>query len=211
MRLDDRTLRAIGQDLEAIGLFDFDLDLELEGERCVVRGVVDAPASSGTSLPSRGLKEWWKQYGNAESYVPSELAPVPIERVYLPRDIDRLDIEGKSRCRDKPAQPKRRDRPEGHSVAEILRVLAAYCKTAGFQPVSVSKRGERLTYDYLTESGHRQVEARVFSDLYRFMDGMVLKRKERGSEKKRLLRRPRNLSSEQAVTPLTTPTDDQGL
>ena len=168
MRLDDRTLRAIGQDLEAIGLFDFDLDLGLEGKSCVVRGVVDAPASSGTSLPSDGLKEWWKQFGKTAD-VPSELAPVPIERVYLPSDIDRLDIEGMSRRRDKPARPK----AEFHSVAEILRVLAAYCENAGLQPVSVSKRGERLKYVYLTESGGRRAAELGFSNLYSFLDWMV--------------------------------------
>ncbi len=181
MRLDDRTLRAIGQDLETTGMFDF--DLELEGERCVVRGRVASPASPEPSPPSRGLKDWWKQFRSTESDVPAELAPVPVERVYLSEDIDRLVAEGQSRRRDRQAWPNRHERPELHSIAEILRVVAVYCETAVLQPVSVSKRGKRLKYEYLTESAVRQVEERVFSDLYHFVDGMALKRSERESER----------------------------
>ena len=191
MRLDDRTLRAIGQDLEAIGLFDFDLDLGLDGEKCVVCGTMASPASPEPSPPSGGLKALWKQFGKTESDVPSsELGSVPVERVYLSSDVDRLDAKGKSRRGEIRAQRKTSDRPESHSVAEILRVLAAYCETAGLQLVKVSKRGEQLKYDYLSESGHRQVEERVFSDLYSFLDGMVSKRRKRGSKRKGLLRRP---------------------
>ena len=173
VKLDHRALRAIGQDLETIGLIDF--DLELEGERCVVRGMVVSPASPEPSPPSRGLKDVWK-FWKSESDVPSEQAPVPVERVYLPDDIDRLVAEGQSRRRDKRSWPKKDDRSEVDAIAESLRVLAFYCETAGLQPVSVSKRGKRLKCGYLTSSGVRQVEERDFSELYNFSDGMVLKR-----------------------------------
>ena len=152
MKLDHRTLRAIGQDLETIGVLDF--DLKLAGERCVVHGVVASAA-----------------------------APVSTERVYLSDDIDRLLAEGQSHRRDGPGSPKEFARPDLHSVAEILRVLAVYCETAGLLPVSVSKRGERLKYDYLDESGHQHVEDRVFPDLHSFVEGMFLKRREQESEK----------------------------
>ena len=102
MRLDHRTLRAIGQDLETIGVFDF--DLELEGERCVVRGTVASPASPEPSPTSRGLKDLWKGFRQRESDVPSDLAPVPVERVYLPDDIDRLVAEGQSHRQDRQAE-----------------------------------------------------------------------------------------------------------
>ncbi len=152
MKLDHRTLRAIGQDLETIGVLDF--DLKLDGERCVVHGMVASAA-----------------------------APVSTERVYLSDDIDRLLVEGQSHRRDGPGSPKKSSRPELHSVAEILRVLAVYCETAGLQPVSVSKHGERLKYDYLTDSAVGHVEERAFSDLHSFADGMALKRSESGSER----------------------------
>ena len=152
MKLDHRTLRAIGQDLETIGVLDF--DLKLEGERCVVHGVVTSAA-----------------------------APVSTERVYLSDDIDRLLAEGQSHRRDGPESPKEFARPDLHSVAEILRVLAVYCETAGLLPVSVSKRGERLKYDYLSDSATGQVEERVFSDLHGFATGMALQRSEPGSER----------------------------
>ena len=180
MKLDHTTLRAIGQDLETIGVSDF--DLELEGERCVVRGMVASPASPEPSPPSRGLKSLWKGFRKRESDVPSERAPVPFERVYLPDDIDRLVAEGQSRRRDKESWPNKDDRSELDPIAESLRVLAVYCETAGLQPVSVSKRGKRLKYDYLTSSGVRQVEERYFSELCNFSDGMVLKRGKRESE-----------------------------
>ena len=180
MKLDHPTLRAIGQDLGTIGVSDF--DLELEGERCVVRGMVASPASPEPSPPSRGLKSLWKRFRNRESDVPSERAPVPFERVYLPDDIDRLVAEGQSHRQDRQAGPKKHDRPKLHSTTEILRVLAGYCKTADLRLVSVSKRGKRLKYDYLTSSGIRQMEERDFSELYNFAEGMGLKRSERGSE-----------------------------
>ena len=181
MRLDHRTLRAIGQDLETIGVFDF--DLELEGERCVVRGMVASPASPEPSPTSRGLKDLWKGFRKRESDVPSDLAPVPVERVYLPDDIDRLVAEGQSHRQDRQVGPNKHDRPKLHSTTEILRVLAGYCKTADLRLVSVSKRGKHLKYDYLTSSGVRQMEERDFSELYNFAEGMGLKRSERGSER----------------------------
>ena len=164
MRLDQRTLRAIGQDLETIGLFDF--DLELEGERCVVRGMVVLELTR-----PRGLKALWKEFWRPE--------PGPVERVYLSDDIDRLVAEGQSRRRDSQAGPKRHDRPELYSTREILRVFSVYCETAGLQLVSVSKRGSRLKYEYLTKSGVRQVESRAFLDLYNLASGMSLERSER--------------------------------
>ena len=88
MKLDHTTLRAIGQDLETIGVFDF--DLELEGERCVVFGT----------------KSLWKRFRKRESDVPSEPAPVPFERVYLADDIDRLVAKGQSHRQDRQAGPK---------------------------------------------------------------------------------------------------------
>ena len=176
MRLDDRTLRAIGQDLERLGVYD--LVLELEGEKCVVRALADSADSPEPSPPSRALKSWWKQLRNTEPDPPSDAAPTAVKKTYLSDDIDRLVTEGKSRRRNQQAEPKNQERPDPHSLAEIFRVLGVYCDTAGLQLVSVSKRGERLKYDYLTESAERQVEERVFSDLHDFVDAMVSKRKE---------------------------------
>ena len=156
-----------------MGLLDF--DLELEEERCVVRGKMVSSASPEPSPGSRGLKGLWK-FRKSES-VPSEQEPVPVEKVYLPDDIDRLVAEGEVRRRGKLS-----DRPELDGTAESLRVFAVYCEIAGLQPVSVSKRGKRLKYDYLTSSGVREVEERDLSELGNFSDGMVLKRGERASD-----------------------------
>ena len=181
MRLDHRTLRAIGQDLETIGVCDF--DLELDGEQCVVRVMVGSPASPPQPpRPPRGLKRLRKQFWGKESDLPSERPSVPEGRVYLPGDIDRLIAEGQSHRGDE-AWRKKPDRPELHSIGETLRVLAGYCEVADLQVVSVSKRGERLKYDYLTESGQLEVEERGLSDLYRLADAMVSQRGKPGSER----------------------------
>ena len=181
LRLDHRTLRAIGQDLETISVCDF--DLALDREQCFVRVRVGSPASPPEpARPSRGLKRLRKQFWGRESDLPSERASVPEGRVYLPDDIDRLIADGQSHRGDE-AWRKMPDRPELHSVGETLRVLAGYCEVADLQVVSVSKRGERLKYDYLTESGQREVEERDLSELYRLADGMVSKRGQPGSEK----------------------------
>ena len=181
MKLNHTTLRAIGQDLETIGLFDF--DLELEGERCVICGMAVAAASPEPSPPSRGVKAFWKQFWNTESDVPLQGAPVPVERVYLSDDIDRLVAEGQSRRRDRQSGPKKQDRPELYSIGEMLRVFGAYCETKELQLVSVSKRESRLKYEYLTELGVRGAEERAFSDLLDFGYGLSLKRSERGPER----------------------------
>ena len=169
MRLDDKTLRVIGQDLETIGLFDF--DLELDGERCVVRGNVQPSASSESSSAPPPLKRSWK-FWKSESEVAAKQEPEPVERVYRSDDIDRLVAEGESQRRE-----DRAGRPPPGSIGESLRILGVYCETAGLQPVSVSKHGEKLTYDYLTGSGARQVEERELSELQSFADVMVLKRR----------------------------------
>ena len=161
MKLDPRTLRAIGQDLETAGLINF--DLRLEGGKCVVRGVMESSGAAERAPDSRGSEAGSKQ-------------EPPVERVYLPDDSDRLVAEGRTRRRDGQSE-----RPELEAVAEGLRVFAVYCETADLQPVSVSKRGKRLKYDYLTSSGALEVEERDFSELDNFSDGMVLKRSEEGS------------------------------
>ena len=73
MKLDHRTLRAIGQDLETIGVLDF--DLKLEGERCVVHGAV-ASSASPEHLPAGGFKGVGKRLWNKEADVSSELARI---------------------------------------------------------------------------------------------------------------------------------------
>jgi len=179
VRLDHRTLRAIGQDLETTGICDF--DLALEGEQCFVRGVVGSPASPPEPpRPSRGLKRLREHFWGRGSDLPSEEASVPEGRVYLPDDIDRLIADGQSHREDE-AWRKKPDRPELHSIGEALRVLAGYCEVADLEVVSISKRGEHLKYDYLTESGQREVEERDLSDLHRLAEGMASKRREPGA------------------------------
>ena len=170
MKLDHTTLRAIGQDLETIGLFDF--DLKLEGEKCVVRGEVASPDSTEPPHPSRSFKALWGQLWGPKS----ERGPKPVERVYLSDDIDRLVGEAQSRRGKEQARPRKAHKPERYSTGEILRVFAFYCETAELQPVSVSKQWKQLKCEYLTKSGAREQEERPFSELVDFARGMSLKR-----------------------------------
>lgn len=101
MKLDTRTLRAVGEDLQRIQLFDF--DLELDGKKCLVRGTVAPPEMPEQSVERsswEGLSGLWKQFRSPETDVRRVPARMPVERVYLQEDVDRLDAEGRSRRRD---------------------------------------------------------------------------------------------------------------
>ncbi len=173
VKLNDTTLRAIGQDLEAADLFDF--DLELEGQACVVHGtVMSAPPEPPP--PPRGLKGLWKRFQKRESDLPPEPVPVPLERTYLADDIDRLVAEGQSRRGERGGASNPKDKPDLYSTREMLRVFAAYCETADLELLSVSKREGRLKYEFMTKSGVRGEEERAFSDLADFAYGLSLKR-----------------------------------
>ena len=149
VRLDDRTMRAIGQDLETIDVTDF--DLTLDGEKCVVFRKESSSHGAGGSFDDD---------------------PENVLKVYLSSDIDRLVTAAES-LRAAAVEDKL---PDLRSVAEILRVLAAYCEVAGLEPIRVTKRGERLRYEYRSESAQDRVEERRVSDLHRFARGMVQQR-----------------------------------
>ena len=162
VRLDSRTLRTIGQDLERIPMADF--DLELSGEMCVVRGTAELPipGEPAEAENSRGLKGWWRRFKEADPEPRPKTAPTPVERVYRLEDIQRLDEEGRSR-RQAPG-----GNPDLYSTSQMLRVTGAYFEGRRCRLVSLLKNGAALRFDYLDGSGNRQTEKRAYSELYDF-------------------------------------------
>ncbi len=170
VRLDAGTMRVIGQDIQRIHLFDF--DLELEGKQCVVRGEVvpPEPEQSQDRTSPGGLRALWKQFWNPEPKAPPAPALVAIEKVYSQEDVARLEIEERSR------RGTGQTRLDLYTTPEILRTVAAYCESKGASLVRLSKRGDRLKFDYLTQSGTRLGEEHSFSEMYDFAFRMYRKR-----------------------------------
>ena len=162
VKLDAQTLRAIGQDLEKISLFDF--DAQLDGTRCVLRGtVVPSVMEKPIEAESGGWRGWWKRHiKDVEVERPQKAVRTTVERVYEARDILRLDEEGRSRRRTPVGSP------DLYATSQMLRVAGAYLEAKHSHVISLVKDGADLNFTYVDGTGNRQSEKRAYSELYDF-------------------------------------------
>jgi hypothetical protein len=149
-------LRALGQDLEARQVQEF--DLRIEGEKFVVRGKGRFPNGK---LGSKLLAACWRRLGGKGSS--------SIE--YSRHDLERLESEGVAK-RENSHQT-----PEFHSLSQTLRTVGLYLDHTEFRFVGLRRRGARLAFHFEDVEGARRVEEHSIDAFHKYFLRMYFKRK----------------------------------
>ena len=171
-------LRAIGQALELLNVETF--DMETEGDDFLVQGSVIVPAmeSSAEAVPQNVLRHIWDflpvrrnpEHASAES---KSLTTTRVELRYTPKDLERLEQDGKAKRDDSHRMP---DTP---SLSQLLRTVGAYLNQKGARLMKISRNRESVTVEYQTPSGQQIEEMLDDSVLYNVWVRMYMKRADR--------------------------------
>ncbi|HVO95891.1 MAG TPA: hypothetical protein VMT22_23755 [Terriglobales bacterium] len=172
-------LRAIGQALETLKVETF--EMEPAGDAYLIRG---AAATSHKDLAPQGVSVeklrlvWGIVPGQnatltgvpkAKNVMPTS----PIELNYTPKDVERLELEGRSKrgSSTKAADPA--------SLSQLLRCIGAYLTQKLARLLRLSWAGNFLLVEYETSLGSRMQETLAAADLYDLWVRMYLQRSSR--------------------------------
>jgi hypothetical protein len=173
-------LRAIGQALETLNLKSF--DLEPRGEDFYVHGILmnAHPELSGDRVTAEKLNAIWGTMPDGKDGLPERAktapAPSPIELQYSPKDIDRLEEQGRAKRTD----PHRT--PDAASLSQMLRSIGAYLTQKPARLIRLSRDEDSLSVEYRTTLGSVLRETLAVGELYDLWVRMYLQRAERVSQ-----------------------------
>lgn len=159
--------RAIGYDLEAKGLEDFELEGEGANYLVLGRTMVAQPPKNGFV---RGLQTLWE---NLQGRGSKPAAAEPLKLVYKRDSVSELREKAQEKRRQGGALEKT------HSMSQVLRAVGAYLDLKEARLLRVSKQGAWITLQYEVEKGNRIVEEFTVPTLYDFCVRMYLKRRDR--------------------------------
>ena len=150
-------LRAIGQALEVLQFGSF--TMEFTGGDFLVRG---SAATSTEQEEAQAIREgilkfvWEALPGYAPSEAELDFAmstwPVQLNLRYTPKDVDRLEQQGKAK-RESAARV-----PDIASLSQLLRTIGAYVGQKRARLVKISRHGESLAFQYDTVEGDMKEE-----------------------------------------------------
>ncbi|TMB62535.1 MAG: hypothetical protein E6J54_30410 [Deltaproteobacteria bacterium] len=171
-------LRAIGQALELLNVESF--DMEPDGEDFLVRGKATLPGNS-PEQPSEEdkVRHIWgvlPRQRTLESGMNVPARPVTVTQLelrYTPKDVDRLESEGRAKRMD----PRRI--PDAGSLSQLFRTIGAYIGQKRARLLKVSWNGNSIVLLYETSPGRLNDEVLTVSDLYDVSVRMYMKRADR--------------------------------
>lgn len=174
-------LRAIGQALEVLHFGSF--EMEVAGGDFVVRGTVDTSTEQAEARAIRAKVRrfvWESLPGAAASEAEIEFAmstwPVQLDLRYTPKDMDRLEQDGKAQRQSTGGVP------DVAGLSQLLRTIGAYVERKQAQLVKISRYGELLVIEYDTVTGETVEEEVSAGSLYDLWVELYLHRSNR-SEK----------------------------
>jgi len=169
--------RAMGQALETLNLQVF--ELEPTGEDFLIRGHLPKPDATANALSPANLNTVW---GNlpplaSENRREQNEPPVPllssIELQYTPKDIERLEQEGRANRTD----PNRI--PEHSSLSQVLRCVGAYLVQKRARLIKLWRDSDSVSLEYQTSVGSMLGEKLVVGELYDLWVRMYMQRAKR--------------------------------
>jgi hypothetical protein len=172
-------LRAIGQALETLNVQTF--EMEPAGAAYLIRGAAAIEDSVTTTqrVSSENLRSTWGDIASQEPTLTrepqakNETATSRIELNYTPKDVERLEIEGRAKRGETTnmADPSR--------LSQLLRCIGAYLTQKLARLLRISWAGDFLSVEYETSLGSRMQETLATSDLYDLWVRMYLQRASR--------------------------------
>ncbi len=175
-------LRAIGQALEVLQFGSF--TMEFTGGDFLVRG---SAATSTEQEEAQAIREgilkfvWEALPGYAPSEAELDFAmstwPVQLNLRYTPKDVDRLEQQGKAK-RESAARV-----PDIANLSQLLRTIGAYVGQKRARLVKISRHGESLAFQYDTVEGDMKEETVSATSLYEFWAQLYLQRSSVGKNR----------------------------
>jgi hypothetical protein len=171
-------LRAIGQALELLNVESF--DMEPDGEDFLIRGKATLLGNS-PEQPSEEdkVRHIWGVLPRQRTVEPGmkiPARPVTVTQLdlrYTPKDVDRLESEGRARRMD----PRRI--PDAGSLSQLFRTIGGYIGQKRARLLKVSWNGNSIVLLYETSPGRLSDEVLTVSDLYDVSVRMYMKRADR--------------------------------
>ena len=166
-----RDLRAVGQALEARGVFA--LDLELKGGLYVVRGKVTAADYAQTSL-SGFIQDLISGVGSALTGGPRQ-SSYEVDLSYYPEDIKKLDAKGRAHRRNS------KQNPDPYGLAQKLRGIGSFLdyRYPETTLAGISVEDRWVTVRYRTAEGHIEQAKQDVAYFYNYWVKMYLRRSQR--------------------------------
>ena len=162
---DSQVLRAIGQDLEARHVKAFDIERQNDLYCVWIRKQTPPPESVPPAKPRRSVLRAVRS-GFRDS---APGAPASQLR-YLPKDIDRLEREGRA-MRHNP-----NGMPDAHSLSQLLRALGGYVNRQDVHLLAISWRDAFVSLVYRTAEGRRELDNFRPDSIYDLWVQMYLRR-----------------------------------
>ncbi|HXV78430.1 MAG TPA: hypothetical protein VEG60_00990 [Candidatus Binatia bacterium] len=174
-------LRAIGQALEVLRFGSF--TMELSGEDFLVRGsaVTSTEQEEAREIRERIIKFVWEALPGekaTQAEIESAMSIWPAQLVlrYTPKDMDRLEQEGKAKRQSAAGVP------DVASLSQLLRTIGAYVKKKRARLVKIARSGDSLAIRYDTAEGERREENVSAGSLYEFWAQLYLRRSHAGKK-----------------------------
>jgi hypothetical protein len=172
-------LRAMGQALEILKFGTF--EMEVADQDFVVRGsaVTSSQQEEAQAIRERVRKFVWDALpGVAASPEEIDFAmstwPAKLDLRYTPKDLDRLQQEGKAKRQTGIAVP------DVARLSQLLRTIGAYVEHKQARLVKISRYGGSLAICYETGEGKTREESVSAGSLYEFWVRLYLQRSRRG-------------------------------
>jgi hypothetical protein len=172
---DSQSLRAIGQDLEALHVKTFDVEKHDDNYIVWVKNKPSPPDKPPHRKLARTLLESIRLKLQGEPTAQKEDFSAPTASWgnhlrYTPEDLDQLEQKGQARR----TEPNRT--PDGHSLSQLLRALGGYLSRRTFRLQAISWREEFVSIVYETAQGQRELDNFRLDSIYDLWVHMYLRR-----------------------------------
>jgi hypothetical protein len=174
-------LRAVGQGLESLDVVDFELRAEGDGyfalgmPRTPVKAADATIGSPQINLRNTLQNAWHSLISRGSADSKTENATSHVLRIlFTPEGIVKLEREGIAKRSENSAGV-----PNLEKLAQVLRVVGEYLETKSGRLLKVSKRQDRVLFEYATASSNLVKEDWNLSALYEFWLQMSTQREAR--------------------------------
>jgi len=161
-------LRTVGQGLESLDVYDFDLRGEGNGYFAfgIPRKAADttnAATHFNKAVVKNALQIAWRHLTGRSSSDKelSEAGPSVLRILFTPEGLLRLEAAGIAR-----RKPDSAGIPDVTRLAQVLRVVGEHVDGKAGDLVKISRRGERISFEYATAAGNLAREEWTLAKLY---------------------------------------------
>lgn len=158
-----RELRTVGQGLESLDVEDFDLKVVSDGyfALAIPRKPINANETTGTV--KKALQDAWRNVVGRSS-VDAKLdegVPGVFRVLFTAQGLLRLERAGRARRSADSAGV-----PNLKKLAQVLRMVGEHLDARSGHLLKVSKRGDRIAFEYSTAARRHRTEEWKLSELY---------------------------------------------